>query len=96
MGDIDMILNLNNIYKRNVMFKCRNIYDTYIIDGNRRVFEINKTGYLIWGLLDGKRTVKQIIECLYNEYECELENLVKDISGFICILEKNEFIILVK
>ena len=47
-----------------------------------RLFEVNKTGRLIWKLLDGKYTVGEIKQRLKEEYG-DSERIDRDICNFL-------------
>ena len=47
-----------------------------------KLFELNETGKIVWRLLDGKHTVKEIKSILKNEFP-ESSNIDEDISAFL-------------
>lgn len=47
------------------------------------VFTLNETGAYIWELIDGKRTVADIIEALVSEYEISDNEAEKDVFEFV-------------
>lgn len=47
------------------------------------VFTLNETGAFIWELIDGKRTVEELIAELTSEYEISAEEAEKDVLEFI-------------
>jgi hypothetical protein len=52
------------------------------------VYTLNETGAFIWEQIDGKRTVKEIIELLIGEYETDLESATEDVFEFIGNMQK--------
>ena len=47
------------------------------------VYTINETGAFIWELIDGKRTIGDIIGLLADEYEIESDIAINDINDFV-------------
>jgi len=47
------------------------------------VFTLNETGAFIWEMIDGNRTVGEIIEALTYEYETDITTAEEDILEFI-------------
>lgn len=47
------------------------------------VFTLNETGAFIWELIDGKRTLAEIISSLTNEYDIDKESAATDVNSFI-------------
>ncbi len=47
------------------------------------VFTLNETGAFIWEMIDGNRTVGEIIEALTYEYETDITTATEDIREFI-------------
>jgi hypothetical protein len=56
-------------------------------DMEEDLFTLNETGKAIWGRLDGKKTVEEIIQFLETEYDSPLSEIQKDVMGLI-----NEFV----
>jgi hypothetical protein len=52
------------------------------------VYTLNETGAFIWEQIDGKRTVKEIIELLIGEYETDIESATEDVFEFIGNMQK--------
>jgi hypothetical protein len=53
---------------------------------------INEIGTEIWELIDGKRTIKEIIEEIIKKYEIEPESAQKDIIDFIQELKEKDLV----
>ncbi len=47
------------------------------------VYTLNETGAFIWELIDGKRSVEEIIGFLTREYEIDEESASKDVLSFM-------------
>ena len=51
------------------------------------VFTLNEVGAVIWRLMDGQKTVRQLMEAVRDEYEVEAEVAEKDVADFLRSLE---------
>jgi len=47
------------------------------------VYTLNETGAFIWEVIDGKRSVEEIIGLVTQEYEIDRETAVNDVFDFI-------------
>ena len=47
------------------------------------VYTLNETGAFIWEQIDGKRTIKELIAAMINEYDIDEETAMKDVFSFI-------------
>lgn len=47
------------------------------------VYTLNETGAFIWELIDGKRSVEEIITALTTEYDIDKKNAETDVFSFI-------------
>ncbi len=47
------------------------------------VYTMNETGAFIWDLIDGKRTVEDLIDALTNEYDIDSKTAKEDVFSFI-------------
>lgn len=56
------------------------------------VFTLNETGAYIWELIDGKRSIKDLIESVVNEYETDNKTATEDVFSFIG--EMNKYLII--
>ena len=52
------------------------------------VFTLNETGAFIWELIDGNRSLKEIIDLLVEEYEIEYESAEQDVAAFVDNMSK--------
>ena len=52
------------------------------------VYTLNETGAFIWEQIDGKRTIKELIAAMINEYDIDEETAMKDVFSFIENLSK--------
>ena len=51
------------------------------------VFTLNEVGSMIWQLIDGQTTARQIMEAVRNEYDVEAPEAEKDVVDFLRSLE---------
>ncbi len=51
------------------------------------IFTLNEVGTMIWQLIDGRRTAKQIVEALHQAYDVEAEEAARDTVDFLESLE---------
>jgi hypothetical protein len=62
-------------------------------DAEDDIFSLNETGRAIWKLLDGKRSLSQVVAVLQEGYDTEKEEIARDVIGLITELEKRQMII---
>ena len=51
------------------------------------VFTLNEVGAIIWRLIDGQTSVRQLMEAVRNEYDVEAAEAEKDVADFLGSLE---------
>jgi len=51
------------------------------------VFTLNEVGAMIWRLIDGKTTIRQLTQAVRNEYDVEASEAEKDVVDFLRSLE---------
>jgi len=54
-----------------------------IADVEDELFTLNNAGRAIWNKLDGKRNLKELLEALSTEYEAPLDEIERDLIGFM-------------
>ena len=87
-------MNFKKIYKKNDTVVSREIDEgTLLIPhkagyGTGKIYKLNKTGCSIWGLIDGKRSVNEILDMLCQKYDASREELLCDIEDFIKAMTK--------
>jgi methyltransferase-like protein len=47
------------------------------------VYTLNETGAFIWEQFDGKRSLKEIIDSLVEEYDVDYDSASKDVAEFV-------------
>ena len=84
------MIELNKIVKKNVNVVTKEVGDECIIvplsdniADMDSVFTLNDTGAFFWSLIDGSKTVDQIIDAVVEEYEVDRNTVARDFSAFI-------------
>jgi hypothetical protein len=92
-------VNLNVIYVPSDDVVAREVQGEFIIipitsgvGDEDEIFTLNETGRAIWDRLDGKRTLKDIVTGLSEEFEAPLEEIEKDVLGLIEELLKRKML----
>jgi hypothetical protein len=57
------------------------------------LFNLNKTGETIWKNLDGKNSLREIVEKISEEFEAPAGEIEKDVLGFVEELLKRQIIV---
>ncbi len=52
-------------------------------DMEEELFTLNDTGKAIWDMLDGHRTVNDIVSALAGEYDVPVEEMQADVTGLL-------------
>lgn len=52
-------------------------------DMEDELFTLNDTGKVIWGHLDGQKTLKKVVAELSEEFEVSTSEIVEDVTGFV-------------
>jgi hypothetical protein len=47
------------------------------------VFTLNETGAFLWELIDGRRSIRDLIDRLTEEYEIDSDSAEKDVLSFV-------------
>jgi hypothetical protein len=87
--------SLGGVFKRNPSIVARTIGDEVVLVPIKSdvgdldsVFTLNDVGAFIWELLDGKTSVKQILERILEEFEVTREQALNDLTEFLAHLEE--------
>jgi hypothetical protein len=94
-------INLNAVYVPSQDMVAREIEGKLIIlplitgvgNAESELFALSETGQCLWQLLDGKRTLKKIIETMHAEYDAPRTEIDKDIKELIRELLQRRIII---
>ena len=83
-------MNFRKIYKKNDTVVSREIDEGTLLiplykagHGTGKIYKMNKTGCSIWELIDGKRSVNEILDMLCQKYDASREELLCGIEDFI-------------
>jgi hypothetical protein len=57
------------------------------------LFSMNETGTEIWNMLDGTKTVQEVVEALTRKYRAEPEELEQDVAGIVMELFKRRMLV---
>ena len=52
------------------------------------IYTLNEEGTLIWQLIDGRKSIGQIVQTVRQTYDVESEEVTKDAVDFLSSLEK--------
>ena len=81
---------LNSIFSQSASIVTRKTGNEYVlvpitnnIADMNSVYTLNETAAFIWELIDGKRSVEEIIIKLTNEYDIDKQNAESDVFTFI-------------
>jgi hypothetical protein len=64
-----------------------------VVPGRAEVQILNPVGTRVWSLIDGERTVSQIIEALTGEYDVDEGHLERDVREFVDSLDQRDMLI---
>jgi methyltransferase-like protein len=54
------------------------------------LYTVNETGNYILSLMDGKRTLKDIVKAMMSDYDADEETLTADVIGFVTELSRRK------
>jgi hypothetical protein len=57
------------------------------------LFSMNETGTEIWNMLDGKKTVQEVVEALTQQYRAEPAEIERDVAGIVTELLKRRMLV---
>ena len=64
-----------------------------VVPGRSEVQVLNSIGTQVWNLIDGQRTVGEIIERLVEEYDVAPEVLETDVRDFVISLDERDMLL---
>ena len=62
-------------------------------DMEDELFTLNETGRAIWDRLDGQKSLKDVVEELYAEFEAPAGEIERDVMGFVEELLKRRMLV---
>ncbi len=88
------MIELNQLYQRNENFVFRRIEDETIlvpikdnVGDMGSIYNLNEVGALVWELMDGQKTVRDIRDAVVAQFEVSTQEAQADICEFINQLE---------
>ncbi|MBI5873377.1 MAG: PqqD family protein [Candidatus Omnitrophica bacterium] len=89
------MIDLRRVFKKNEDVLEKQVEGAfYLVDPYRRVFmELNEAGSQIWRLLDGSRSLSDIITALKESFDAEHSDIQRDVLSFARALEERELVI---
>jgi hypothetical protein len=57
------------------------------------LYTLNDSGKAVWSLLDGRRSLKQVVQALSDEYEAPLEEIEQDVLGLVGELARRRILV---
>jgi len=64
-----------------------------VIPGRAEVQVLNPVGSRVWSLIDGERTVAQILDSMVGEYDVDPTQLEKDVEEFVGSLDQRDMLL---
>lgn len=91
----DRMVDLNTIVTQSPSIVTRKTGNEYVlvpvannIADMNSVYTLNETGAFIWEQVDGKKSVKDLIEILIVEYQIDRKTATEDVLSFIEEMKK--------
>jgi hypothetical protein len=90
-------MDLNEIVNKNkeIEYKILGDETLILVPEEGKFYELNTVGTRIWQLINGKRTVKEIIRRVYEEFEVKETKAREDIVDYIQKLKKKKLCVCV-
>lgn len=67
--------------------------DTVVLDSTGTLLRgLNGTGAKVWELLDGKRTLSQIVSALSEEFQVPPEKVEPEVTAFLMVLMNKQLV----
>lgn len=84
------MINLKSVPRRSESIVTRKTGNEYVlvpvtdnIADMNSVYTLNDSGAFIWELIDGKRSIEEMIEALVSRYDTDRETAGEDLLSFI-------------
>lgn len=98
---MDSTVNANAVYVPSEEIVAREIQGEFIIvpitsgigDLEDDIFSLNETARSVWGKLDGKRNIKEVIADLKIEFEGCAADIEKDVVGLVAELLRRRMLV---
>jgi hypothetical protein len=89
------MIDLNSVVSQSPSIVTRKTGNEYVlvpvannIADMNSVYTLNETGAFLWELIDGNKTVKDLIDAMISEYDVSKETATADVFLFIQDLSK--------
>jgi len=89
------MIDLNSVVSKSPSIVTRKTGNEYVlvpvannIADMNSVYTLNETGAFLWELIDGKKSVKDLIESMISEYEIDKKSAAADVMSFIEEMKK--------
>jgi hypothetical protein len=89
------MIDLNSVVSQSPSIVTRKTGNEYVlvpvannIADMNSVYTLNETGAFLWELIDGKKSVKDLIDELISEYDIDKETATADVMSFIEEMKK--------
>jgi coenzyme PQQ synthesis protein D (PqqD) len=86
--DLDRILSRNP----NAAFRVYEGQATVVLPDQAEVNVLNEIGSLVWSQIDGRRTLRDIVAAVRENYEVEPDEAQKDVLEFIASLQAHRMV----
>ena len=93
------MIDLNSVVSQSPSIVTRKTGNEYVlvpiannIADMNSVYTLNETGAFLWELIDGKKTINDLIDAMISEYDVGKEIATEDVSSFI--EEMNKYLII--
>jgi len=101
---MDVKINLDSTYSQSEDVVAREIEGEIIIvplvsgigDMEDELYTLNETGRSIWKKFNGKKSVNEVIRELSSEFEAEMGEIEKDVTGLLKELLKRKMLVEIK
>ena len=82
-------MNFDSVYTQNHKCPVRNIGDGLVImaPSGDTTHSLEDIGAFIWNQLDGKRTLKDVLDAILTDYDIDEETAQEDLTSFIAQMQ---------
>ncbi len=98
---MEMKISLNSVYVPSEDVVAREVQGEFIVipitksvsNFKDEIYSLNECGKAIWKKLDGKRSLKKVVDCLSEEFDASRETIEGDVLGLAKELLKRKMLI---
>jgi hypothetical protein len=84
---VDDIMDVVPKRKREIVLRQTRFSTVCLDSGNRKVFELNKSGAAILGLCDGRSSLRQIALAIRQRFRIGQNEAEDDVAGFVRLMK---------